>query len=274
MNIYKQLKILAFFLVASHTFGQGNPRIIATTHPQVASSLRLIKSLYPEDKLLKNWEAKNLYEQVTNIHDFEPSISKLKDLLNHSFLIGGPVTHQKWLIKARDNGLLPQKNLLLTFRDIEDDHFWLSAKAACTFEEQVMKFLKKEDLIEQTGTRYCQWVSDQTLRLKTLFKNSQIKKVILAHSALIPLMKASGLEVLCLRQNDHELEVTPNTLKKAYSWLNDEQRLDKILIINESGYELPNQIKKTDKTIILSWSPITLGAQPIESLFQIISGAL
>jgi ABC-type Zn uptake system ZnuABC Zn-binding protein ZnuA len=277
MNIDNQLKILGFiFLILGplQVSAEDKLTIIATTHPQVAASLTQIQKLYVEDKLIKNWQAKCLFNEVVNIHDFEPSIDKLKKLKDNSFLIGGPLSHQKWLIKTKAIGLLPEKSLLLSFDKLENDHFWLYPKAACAFEKQVMTFLKENNLIELEANRYCQWVTEETQKLQKLFKDSKINKVIVAHSALIPLMRASGLKTLSLRESDHEKEVTPYTLKKVYQWLNSskskkgELETEKILVINEEGYQLPSQVRESKNTIIITWSPIKVTPQPLVSLYQ------
>lgn len=281
MNIDNQLKILGFiFLILGPLQVSGEDKLtnIATTHPQVAASLTQIQKLYGEDKLIKNWQANCLFNEVVNVHDFEPSIDKLKKLKDNTFLVGGPLSHQKWLIKTKAIGLLPEKSLLLSFDDLENDHFWLYPKAACAFEKQVMTFLKENKLIEIKANHYCQWITEETQKLQKLFKDSEINKVIVAHSALMPLMRASGLKALSLRESDHEKEVTPYTLKKVYRWLNSsksrsqskkgEQKTEKILVINEDGYQLPSQVRDSKNTIIITWSPIKVTPQPLTSLYQ------
>ena len=102
-----------------------------------------------------------------------------------------------------------------------------------------------------------------------LLKKANLKKVIVAHSALVPLFKGAGLEVLTLRQNDHEHETTPKVLKKVSRWLAEAKKSEggpSILVINEEGFGLPRQLEKATGIITLLWSPLQLRPRPIESL--------
>lgn len=242
---------------------------LATTHPQVAEVILQLGDLYKKEGEKPKWTSLSLFGEAIDVHNFEPTISDLKKLKDQKRLIAGPIGDQRWLLNAKKKGLLPQDTLLLDFSNLGNNHFWLFPEGACSFEEQIGNFLLKHQLIEKKRDAYCLWMRTHQQEIFNLLNKANLKKVIVAHSALVPLFKGAGLEVLTLRQNDHEHETTPKVLKKVSKWLSQAKAngpTPSILVINEEGFGLPRQLEKAQGVMTLQWSPLQLRPRPIESL--------
>ncbi len=275
MHTHNLLKILNFIargttlLVAIPLLSSLEAKTtLATTHPQVTEVLDQLGQLY-QNKEEITWKATSLFGAAIDVHNFQPTIKDLKKLKDQKYLVAGPIGDQRWLLNAKKKGLLSQKSLLLDFSELGNDHFWLFPSGACSFEKQVGAYLVKHKLLKETYDDYCQWMKAKQREIFELLTQANLKKVIVAHSALVPLFESAGLEVLTLRQNDHEHETTPKVLKKVSRWLS-EAKAQKggptILVINEEGFGLPRQLEKATGTLTFMWSPLQLRPRPIESL--------
>lgn len=276
MTLDNTLKILGFILLVftfsgQHAMARESMTDLATTHPQVAAVLNQMKSFYSLTEFEKQWHAKSLYGDQVNVHDFEPTIKDLKILRKQSNLIAGPTGDQRWLIGAKAKGLLPKDTLFIEFPNLNNDHFWLFSKGGCAFEKQVNSFLKAKALLKEPKTPYCDWIVAKSQEISELLKKSHIERVVLAHSALRPLLKDCGLEVLTLMQHDHDKEVSPKTLKKLSTWLKDKKP---ILAIKEEGFPTPHQLVGSKLVVTLEWSPLQTRPQPLESLLSELKKAL
>lgn len=259
------------------TWADGNVLSITTTHPQVAAVLNQMRNLPSPNQSLyaKSWQAQSLYGDQVNVHDFEPTIKDLKNLKKQNNLIAGPIGDQRWLVAAKAKGLLPDNALLLKFPNLNNDHFWLYAEGGCVFEQQIYEYFKKIKMINNPqkalSTPYCDWITIKSEKVGRLLKKKNIKRVVLAHSALEPLMKSFGIEVLTLMQHDHDKEVSPKTLKRLTSWLREKEA---ILAIKEKGFPTPHQLEGKKMVTTLEWAPLQTRPHPLESLYLELAGAL
>lgn len=254
----KLLKIILLFCFVQ--FPIQATQQIYTTHPQVAHSLNfLVEKLEPVPIL-----AISLFENMVNVHDFEPTTGDLKKLKDKSPLFAGPVDHQRWVLNAKESGLLPAKNLLITFQSKGSEHFWLEVERGCEFEEIAYKTLKEWKLLDSgyQSQKYCDWLKERQTVMKSLFKDLGLKKVILTHSALSHFMRGIGLEVLVLRNDDHQKETPPHKLKQAFNWMKEPKN---VLLIHESGFHLPHQLAKANFPMI-TWSPLKAKPEPLLNL--------
>lgn len=282
MSLFKTLKILGFITLIGFPLGRSlfadEPVLsITTTHPQVAAVLNQIRTLPSpnQDQYMMLWNAKSLYGDQVNVHDFEPTIKDLKKLKTQENLIAGPLGDQKWLRGAKAKGLLPKNTLMIEFPSLKNDHFWLYAEAGCQFEKQIYDYFLKVKIIMEPqkplSTPYCDWITIKAEKIGRLLKKKNIKRVVLAHSALEPLMKSFGIKVLTLMQHDHDKEVSPKTLKRLTSWLREKET---ILAIKEKGFPTPHQLEGKKMVTTLEWAPLQTRPHPLESLYIELAGAL
>jgi hypothetical protein len=282
MSLFKTLKILGFITLICLSMtrpGLADEPILlmSTTHPQVAAVLNQIRSLPSpnQGQYMMLWNAKSLYGDQVNVHDFEPTIKDLKKLKEQENLIAGPIGDQKWLAGAKAKGLLPKNTLMIEFPKLKNDHFWLYPEGGCLFEKQIYDYFLKIKMIMEPqkplSTPYCDWITIKAEKIGRLLKKKKVERVVLAHSALEPLMKSFGIEVLTLMQHDHDKEVSPKTLKRLSVWLAQNKP---VLAINEKGFPTPHQLEEKKMVTTLEWSPLQTRPHPLESLYIELIGAL
>lgn len=259
------MKSRVLILLIALSFGLKANETIYTTHPQVARSLLQMAQLYQDVASYPKVTVSNLYGMKVNVHDFEPTTKELRKLYGKEKIIAGPLGHQKWLHKAQRAGLLSQKAALLNIFKMTREHFWLIPKESCAFEKFVLnqfhqwKLYKDSELKERD--LLCEWTKTQAETLKALLKEKNIKKVLLTHNSLSPLLnEIPSLEVLVLKEDNHHSETSSKTLKKAYDWNRHPKDL---LVIKEIGFPFP---KNLSIKRVIHWSPT--GRAPLEELIK------
>ena len=257
-NIILSLIFVFVSLIAPMILAKDNLTSVYTTHPQVAHTLNFIVS----DIVPPPFIAKPIFKSMSNVHDFGPTIKDLKSLKNKGPLLAGPLTHQKWVLNAKELNLLPSQHYLLRFKNSTNEHFWLDVKMGCEFEKVVLNILDNWQIKVSKKKDYCLWLQERSKQTQSIFYNKGIKKIIITHSALYEYFKNMGLQVLVLRNYDHQKEITPQKLKEAYRWKQDKSS---VLVIHEKGFSLPPQLQNVGFQKI-KWSPLEDKPRPLMHL--------
>ncbi len=263
---HKSLKLLTgsllILLLPSLLWAKANPITLWTTHPQVAYDLNQIAKIYaPQSQTTSApvaFFAQEVYSLTdsADLHQFEPTATELKKLLKHTPLISGPLSHQPWLRLAKNSGLLPQKNGLILDHLGQTDHYWLNSEEALAFEKKIQSFLKELNIETPSGHPWSESIAKETKKIQKLIKSKKIKRIVLAHNALLPLFESiPKLEVLVLYTGDHHQEIAANILKKVYRWAENKED---ILFIYERNITWPAPLKETRFNGIrtIQWSPV------------------
>ena len=273
----KSLKLLTLILLLS---GLSCPLFaqvqLWTTHPQVAYDLNTMATKFYQsaDKSVA-FKAKPIFNFNDNadLHQFEPSSGELKKLGQHTPLLVGPLKDQPWAKLAIKSGLLPNKNEIHTLKEKEnEDHYWLSISGSVEFEREVNQFLKKLNLPTRDDLPWSGTIKKEALAIKELLIKKGIKKVVLAHNALIPLFKDLGsFEALVLYTEDHHHEVSARDLKRVYQWATSPSET---LFIYERSltWPAPLQTSQFNEIRKVEWNPIS--PYPLENLRKLFEKEL
>ncbi len=246
---------------------------IWTTHPQVAHDINKISKLYAGDQK-PSFNAKEIYNlnDSADIHQFEPSSTELKKLSKYTPLVAGPLSHQPWLRLARNSGLLPKDEILALDQLGLGDHYWLNSKEAAIFEKKLQLFLNSLNIPTPNTLPWSDRINNEVKAIGSIIGQRKIKKIVLAHDALVPLFKTiPGIELLVLYSEDHHQEVTANTLKKVYNWAED---TTSVLFIYEKNITWPAPLKEErfNKIRTIKWSPVA--PSPIRNLREELEAKL
>lgn len=263
--------IVPFILFSLNSLGAK----VSCTHPQVAS---ILNDLYSQSLLPKEERPSfvALFESTAGLHDFEPTIQDFKKIKASQKLIFGPLGHQKWLLKAKSMGVLPQETFHMDLSSLEDEHFWLYPKGYCTFESKILPYLKEtfnhsEEIMNSISR--CKEVEGITAEIQNVLRSLAIKTVILSHPSLVQLFKATGLKYLTLHEDDHDKEVPPQTLKKLSQWIDTgkKESAPSILYIQEPLYPTPQMINlgiKSNTVKVFKWNPLEGKPTPLKDLLS------
>lgn len=264
-KIYKLLKVLMLLLTLGPCAPLWAQINLWTTHPQVAYDLNQMAKVYSRGAQV-SFKAHEIYQlkDSTDIHQFQPTSTELKKLLNYSPLVVGPLTHQPWLRLAKKSGLLPPEQSLVLDQLGATDHYWLNKKEALNFEKKVKSFLNKLKVSVPQNFPWSEAISKEQDKIKDIIFQKNIKKVVLAHDALVPLFKSiPNLELIVLYSGDHHREVGADTLKSVYQWAKDPSE---VLFIYEKNITWPTPLKakRFEKIRKIQWTPVA--PSPIENL--------
>ncbi len=276
------LKLKTFIFAILGNFVAVNTPILAqeltlwTTHPQVAYDLNLMANQYYANSTGKiPFKAQSIFklQDNTDIHQFEPSSGELKKLSSYSPIIIGPLMHQPWAKLALKSGLFAQKPDTLVLKEKEsEDHYWLSIKGSKEFEQEMNIFFKAQNLPVRNDLPWSQMIEKEALEIKTLLMKKGIKKIVLAHNALVPLIKEFGVfESLVLYTEDHHREVSAGDLKKVFKWA-DVPSETLFIYERNLSWPAPLQTEQFKEIRKVQWNPVS--PYPLESLKKLFEAQL
>lgn len=214
---------------------------VACTHEEVCS---LVSKSFKEKLITRPLVVIN-----GDPHEFEPTPSQIKNLLNAPILVSGPIELNPWIAKVLNEreknkklitvSLQLKKEQQTTYQTHNTEalsHFWLYPQVYCDFKNQLLHHSAFQNL---TKMKDCN-VENIEFSLREHLKNIQLP-FILSHDALEPLLKFYGpksLNIISLKSSTHHDEVSPASIKKMYSSLNN----GKVIWLIETGIDIPHNI--------------------------------
>jgi len=234
-------KLLVFSALLFH-FSMATAAVISCTHPEIC---RMADIIIKQDK--------NQVLTLSNIiilngdpHEFEPSITDAKKLMEAKTLLVGPMELNPWMkkisfLRSNNSNLLTIKLNLPEFsqkiypgKETEPfGHFWLYPQIYCQLKKDLAKELK-------LSFQNC-----EALEIEKKLKENLIKikmPIILTHDALLPLLKALSINknnIFAIKGSSHHEEASASSIKKIY----DALKAPRVVWVLEDNITTPENIK-------------------------------
>lgn len=253
---------------------------ISCSHPELC---RLAKIVFIENQI-DDFQFTTLVQIKGDPHEFEPSVSEVKNLINAEVLISGPAELNPWIKKINyqrsKNKNTKTINILLKSTDYNLypgtshevlSHFWLYPKIFCSIKNEMEKqFTALGYFSLKNKTQACE-VEEKNIT--TALKETLAKMnypLVLTHDALLPLIeslisKDKKSAVTAIKGSGHHQEASSITVKKLYDVL----KAPKVIWILEEKIHVPQSIisKKRADDIVINID--TANSQGLRS-FQIL----
>lgn len=214
-------------------------------------------------------------------HEYEPSSTEIKNLINASILLTGPLELNPWIKKINFQRLksLTSKTISIAF-DPDDykiypsasgealSHFWLYPKIYCSLKSKLESELRKLNY-KIKSIRPCDFKTAEFELQRALVKINM--PVILTHDALLPLMldlAKNNQPIVAIKGSGHHEEHSAKSIKKMY----DALKAPQVIWIKEASINVPqnilNKIRSSDKLIELDTAK-SLEQNPFSVIFEL-----
>lgn len=274
-SMKSSLIILFVFIL---TLATGEARVVSCSHRELCLMLEQIAL----ENQLTDIQTETLVNMVGDPHEFDPSTTELKKLMNAPFLITGPQELNPWIkrILHQRSKHIEKKTISLLFSSSHLafypksnaetlSHFWLYPKVYCA--------LKKS--LEEQFTNWGYFIKKQNLcpskQIEDDLRNSLQKishPIILTHDALLPLleglMNSNTQKIVALKGSSHHEETSPQAIKKMVDTL----KAPKVIWVIETGINVPPNILKKIRSqdlIIKLDTANSFGTQPFSILHEL-----
>ena len=258
----KNIFLLILLLLAFSSYSASAATMISCTH----SELCKLAADIGREAGITNTTYNSLVKISGDPHEFELSMSDVKNLINAPVLIVGPrelnpwmnkVSYQRSKIKSlKTISLSLTKNAAIFYPGGSQEalsHFWLYPKIFCEVKLELAEKMLAQKLITkaiQANTCLSEAEAIEN-KLKTTF--TRIKyPVILTHDAIEALLnslKNNQTKVVAIKGSGHHDEASTSTVKRLY----DALRSPVVIWIEEEGIHVPQNIiskkRKQDLTL-------------------------
>ena len=243
--------VIIFFIafIISLTSAQATIKM-SCSHPELC---RLAKIIFLENHV-SDIEFESMVKIVGDPHEFEPTLSEIKNLIQANILISGPVELNPWIkkINYQRSKIQEIKTINLPLDELDYSfypsisheplaHFWLYPKIFCTLKKKMEdKFVKNHFLKNVTKNNKC--TSEEVRIISELKSTLESLKypIILTHDALLPLMESlrTSKGIVAIKGSGHHSEASSLSVKNLYDVL----KAPKVIWIIEEKISVPQNI--------------------------------
>lgn len=253
----KSLKLVFILNLISLNAFAGNS--IYCAHAELC---KMLKRIAIESKIV-DIKTETLVTISGDPHEFEPSITEIKNLISAPILLTGPNELNPWIkkINFQRSKSLALKTIGLTLEEREKkfypmansetlSHFWIYPKVYCSLKTKLESELIKLGY-KIKNNQACDAVSSEKILSDALSKIN--RPIILTHDALLPLLlsldKMDARPIVAIKGSSHHEESGPQAIKKMY----DALKSPKVIWVQEMGIHVPanilNKIRSSDQLI-------------------------
>jgi ABC-type Zn uptake system ZnuABC Zn-binding protein ZnuA len=248
MTRYIIVFLLQFFMYLAPAEAKT---LVSCSHIELC---RVAKIIFAENHN-DNFEFQSLVTIMGDPHEFEPTTSEIKNLIQAKILISGPLELNPW-IKKVNYQRSKLTNLITINVPLEDkdyaqylsisheplSHFWLYPKIFCALKSHMEdQFVHLKYIPNISKNNLCELMDIKISKeLKETIKKLNLP-IVLTHDALQPLLESlstNSEKIVAIKGSGHHTEASPQTVKKLYDALS----APKVVWIIEKNISVPQNI--------------------------------
>ncbi|MGL4382737.1 MAG: metal ABC transporter substrate-binding protein [Bacilli bacterium] len=197
------------------------------------TSSEIVTTFFPLQEMIQAIVSNEYQVQTLNVasyHDYEPSASDLKKIIDADVFIYNSLVSEPWvkdIIKNNPKLQVIEASTMIKLLEVNnynsyelDPHTWLDLKNAQIItsylnEELIKLYPEKETLFTNNTTTYLNQIKELDLKYETLFKNAKNKTFLASHLAFSYLALNYQLQQYAILGLDSELEPSLSKLEES-----------------------------------------------------------